>query len=119
MPELPEVENARRILLRSRLPGRTITGIQIGWPNSVKYPALEDFVLGLHSRRVQDVDRRGKYILLPLDSGDTFIIHLGMTGGVSVQPRSRELDSMVRHTFALDDDGCCASATRADSAMSG
>ena len=103
MPELPEVENARRILARSQLPGRTVTGIQIGWSNSVKSPALEDFVLGLHSRRMEAVERRGKYILLPLDSGDTFIIHLGMTGGVSVQPLSRELDPMVRHTFALDD----------------
>ena len=103
MPELPEVENARRILLRAELPGRSITGIQVGWAPTVKVPSLEDFVLGLHSRRVMAVNRRAKYILLPLDSGETFIIHLGMTGGVSVQPASREVDPMVRHTFSLDD----------------
>ncbi len=103
MPELPEVENARRVLLRSELPGRTFTGIQVGWAPTVKEPSLEDFVLGLHSRTVQEVNRRGKYILLPLDSGETFIIHLGMTGSVSVQPSERELDPMVRHTFTLDD----------------
>ena len=69
----------------------------------MKAPSLEDFVLGLHSKQVLDINRRGKYILLPLNSDETFIIHLGMTGGVSVQPASRELDPMVRHTFALDD----------------
>ena len=103
MPELPEVENARRVLLRAGLPGRSISGVQVGWAPTVKVPSLEDFVLGLHSRQVQAVNRRGKYILLPLDSGETFIIHLGMTGGVNVQPASRQLDPMVRHTFTLDD----------------
>ena len=103
MPELPEVENARQVLLRADLPGRTITAVQVGWANTVKSPSLEDFVLGLHSRRIEAVHRRAKYLLLPLDSGDTFIIHLGMTGGVTVQPASRQLDPMVRHTFSLDD----------------
>ena len=103
MPELPEVENARRILVRAELPGRTITSVHVGWAPTVKHPSLEDFVLGLHSRRVEEIGRRGKYILLPLDSGDTFIIHLGMTGGVTVQPASRDLDPMVRHNFPLDD----------------
>ena len=103
MPELPEVENARRVLLRADLPGRSITRVNIGWAPTVKSPSLEDFVLGLQSRRVLSVNRRAKYILLPLDSGDTFIIHLGMTGGVSVQPLDREPDPMVRHTFFLDD----------------
>ena len=103
MPELPEVENARRVLLRFGLPGCAIAGVQVGWPNSLKSPGLEDFVLGLHSRRVEDVARRGKYLLLPLDSGETFIIHLGMTGGVSVKPSGDAVDPMVRHTFALDD----------------
>lgn len=103
MPELPEVENACRILLRSQLPGRTIERVNVGWAPTVKQPSLEDFVLGLHSRRVEAVSRRGKYILLPLDNGETFIIHLGMTGGLSVQPSAMEADPMVRHSFLLDD----------------
>ena len=103
MPELPEVENVRRILVKSGLPGRTITDARIGWANSVKSPGLEDFVLGLYYRRIEDIDRRGKYLLLSLDSGDTFIIHLGMTGGLSLRPQTHPVDPMVRHTFALDD----------------
>ena len=89
--------------MRSELAGRTFTGIHIGWAPTVRVPSLEDFILGLHSRRVEAIIRRGKYILLPLNDGNTFIIHLGMTGGVSVQSASRELDPMVRHSFDLDD----------------
>ena len=103
MPELPEVENACRILLRSELPGRTIERVDVGWAPTVKQPSLEDFVLGLHFRRIESVSRRGKYILLPLDNGETFIIHLGMTGGLSVRPSTLDPDPMVRHTFLLDD----------------
>ena len=103
MPELPEVENARRILVRAGLPGKTIVDAHVSWAPTVKTPPLEDFVLGLRSRQVLEVRRRGKYILLPLDSKETFIIHLGMTGGLSVQSASREVDPMVRHTFTLDD----------------
>ena len=104
MPELPEVENARRILVRAGLPGRVITKATVTWAPTVRAPDLEGFVLGLHSRRVEAVERRGKYLLLPLDDGQTFIIHLGMTGGVTVQPDTRQPDPMVRHTFALDDE---------------
>ena len=103
MPELPEVENARRILLRAELPGRTITRAHVSWAPTVKIPSLEDFVLGLPTRRIETVSRRGKYLLLPLDNGETFIIHLGMTGGLTVQSDNRELEPMVRHHFDLDD----------------
>ena len=108
MPELPEVENARRCLLQAELPGRTFTGANIGWANAVKKPGLEDFVLGLRGGRVQAANRRGKYILLPLEGRDwpaerTLILHLGMTGGLSVQPQTQAAHSMVRHSFPLDD----------------
>ena len=107
MPELPEVENARRCLLRAELPGRTFTKTDIGWSKSVKIPDLEEFTMGLRGAVVQDVHRRGKYILLPLLDEEsetrTLIIHLGMSGGLSVQPRSNPLHPLVRHTFSLDD----------------
>ena len=103
MPELPEVENARRILIRAELPGRSFTSVRVGWGNSVRSPSVEDFVLGLHSRRVEEIDRQGKYLLLALDSGETLIIHLGMTGGLSIQPQTQAADPMVRHSFTLDD----------------
>lgn len=108
MPELPEVENTRRYLLQAGLPGRTFTDVQIGWVRSVKRPSVEEFVLGVMGGQVQDVQRRGKYILVPLSKDGqpddpTLILHLGMTGGLRIHPRSRPLPPMLRHSFALDD----------------
>ena len=112
MPELPEVENTRRCLVQAGLPGRTLTGADVGWPKTVQIPSLDAFVSGVTGGTVLTVDRRGKYILLhlgrdgsPRRVGDpTLIIHLGMTGGLRVQPSAHPLHPMVRHTFPLDDD---------------
>jgi len=108
MPELPEVENARRCLIKAELPGRAFTKADIGWAKTVKTPDLEEFALGLRGGVVQDVHRRGKYILLPLINSEsearTLILHLGMSGGLSVQPRTNPMHPLVRHTFSLDDD---------------
>ncbi len=103
MPELPEVENTRRYLVERGLPGRTFTLATIGWANSVRHPSLEDFVLGLPGRRVESVNRRGKYLLLPLDTGETLALHLGMTGGLRVQPKEQPPPSLTRHVLDLDD----------------
>ena len=110
MPELPEVENARRYLIRAGLPGRTFTRVKVGWHKTVQTPSLEEFVLGLTGAVVNTVNRRGKYILLPLSMGvstgwepPTLIIHLGMTGGLRIQPEDHPSHPMVRHVLSLDD----------------
>ena len=108
MPELPEVENTRRYLVQAGLPGRTFTGAAISWAKTVQTPSLEDFVLGIIGGTVGEVQRRAKYILLPLSkddsgTGSTLIIHLGMTGSLRVQDLSQPAYPMVRHTFSLDD----------------
>ncbi len=105
MPELPEVENTRRNLVRAGLPGCTITGVDITWPNTVKKPSAPELAEGLKGRTVQNVQRRGKYLIFPL-SGDgpaTFMVHLGMTGRLKVEPRSDDPHPMTRHSFSLDD----------------
>jgi formamidopyrimidine-DNA glycosylase len=103
MPELPEVENTRRYLMEIGLPGKTFTRANIGWSRSVRYPDLEDFVLGLAGRTVETVDRRGKYLLLLLNTGGTLVLHLGMTGGIRIHPKTQPAPSMVRHTLELED----------------
>lgn len=108
MPELPEVENTRRYLVEAGLPGATFTGAQIGWANTVRTPSVGSFVAGIKGQQVRQVERRGKYILIPLSSGlsthgPTLIIHLGMTGGLRVQDGRQPPHPMVRHTFGLDD----------------
>lgn len=109
MPELPEVENTRRYLIEAGLPGRTFTGAEVGWAKTIQSPSLEEFVLGLTGGTVDQVMRRGKYLLIRLSgkgsqSGPMLIVHLGMTGGLRIQPASQPPHPMVRHTFFLDDD---------------
>ncbi|MSQ07224.1 MAG: bifunctional DNA-formamidopyrimidine glycosylase/DNA-(apurinic or apyrimidinic site) lyase [Dehalococcoidia bacterium] len=103
MPELPEVENTRRYLVQIGLPGRRFTGVNISWANTLKNPSLRELQQQLPGSRVESVQRRGKYLLMPLDTGATFIAHLGMAGRLRVHPQNQPAPPHLRHTFPLDD----------------
>ena len=108
MPELPEVENTRRYLEEQGLVGSRFESANIGWARTIKTPSLEDFVLGIPGRKVTDIGRRGKYLIITLSVNrdnpiSFFIIHLGMTGGLRLHPKSKPLPELVRHTFSLQD----------------
>ncbi|MBI4306211.1 MAG: bifunctional DNA-formamidopyrimidine glycosylase/DNA-(apurinic or apyrimidinic site) lyase [Chloroflexi bacterium] len=102
MPELPEVENIRRYLLRKRVAGRRVTGAEVRWPRLVKSPDLEGFVTGLIGRRIKGIDRHGKYLLVSLDRG-IWGLHMGMTGSVRVASPEEAPERFVHATFRLDD----------------
>jgi formamidopyrimidine-DNA glycosylase len=78
MPELPEVETVRRGLA-PHLAGARLIRVIARRPD-LRFPLPEGFVQRLTGARVGELARRGKYILAPLDRGDTLVIHLGMTG---------------------------------------
>jgi formamidopyrimidine-DNA glycosylase len=103
MPELPEVENTRRYLVQIGLPGRRFTGVDITWANTLKKPSLHEFRQRLPGSRVEQIQRLGKYLLMPLDTGATFIAHLGMAGRLRVHPQEQPAPPHLRHTFSLDD----------------
>ena len=105
MPELPEVENVRRSLIRANLPGRAITCAAIGWPNCVKRPSPEALTAAVAGRAIASINRRAKYLLFPLTGHPpaTLIAHLGMTGDLAVHPAQRPPPPLTRHTFHLDD----------------
>ena len=79
MPELPEVETVRRSL-EPNIVGRTIIGVSEGDFPGVMGPDGLDRADILTGRVIQDVRRRGKYLLLGLDDRSQVIIHLRMTG---------------------------------------
>ena len=80
MPELPEVEVTRRSLT-PQLAGRTISGAEVREPR-LRWPVSAE-VRRLAGRTVRGLARRAKYLLL--DCGDgTLILHLGMSGSLSV-----------------------------------
>ena len=105
MPELPEVESVRRQLAPA-LTGRVIDAV---WADDHPEQRFDD-VDAAAGRRIEDVRRRGKYLLLPATSelvdGDDaeLVLHLGMTGSFrfAEAPSHPALDH-VRAWFALDD----------------
>lgn len=78
MPELPEVETVRRGLLPV-MEGAVITLAEVNRPD-LRWPLPERMADRLTGRRVTALRRRSKYILADLDSGETLLVHLGMSG---------------------------------------
>lgn len=79
MPELPEVETVRRGLERTVV-GRRIARVEVGRERTVRRTSRDAVVNGLTGATVLAAQRRGKYLLAPLDTGDTLMVHLRMTG---------------------------------------
>lgn len=86
MPELPEVETVRRGL-QQHLAGRRIVAVEVGRERVVRRTSSEALIHGLTDTRIVRADRRGKYLILPLDSGDAVMIHLRMSGQVLLAER--------------------------------
>ncbi|RDC72783.1 bifunctional DNA-formamidopyrimidine glycosylase/DNA-(apurinic or apyrimidinic site) lyase [Rhodovulum sp. 12E13] len=82
MPELPEVETVRRGL-EPVLTGRRIAAAQVRRPD-LRWPLPERMAERLTGARVERLRRRSKYILADLDTGETLLIHLGMSGRVLI-----------------------------------
>ena len=82
MPELPEVETTRRgiepHLLRQKIARIEVREPRLRWPVSAEVGELS-------GRRIDGVDRRGKYLLVHLDRGH-LIWHLGMSGSLRILP---------------------------------
>ena len=88
MPELPEVETVRAGL-EPLLRGRRFQRVEQRRKN-LRFPLPDRFVERLTGAKVLSVDRRAKYLVLPLDSGEVLAMHLGMTGRFTVRlPRSK------------------------------
>lgn len=82
MPELPEVETVRRGLAPV-MEGARIAEAQVNRPD-LRWPFPERMADRLQGRQVLQLRRRSKYILADLDSGETLLIHLGMSGRMVV-----------------------------------
>ena len=97
MPELPEVETVRRGLERHAV-GRRVGRVEIGRERTVRRTSAQAVIDGLTGTTITAANRRGKYLLLPLDSGDEVMIHLRMSGQVLVAAAGAERPS---HTHVV------------------
>ena len=101
MPELPEVENAVRDL-KPLLVGRRVVDVHVGWPGLLGGMDWQEFAWRLRDRQIINADRRGKYLLFPLDDGETLVVHLRMTGQLRVDPSDTACGAYDHIVFELD-----------------
>lgn len=90
MPELPEVETVR-LGLAPALVGARFSRVILRRPN-LRFPFPDRFAERLEGREVNDLARRAKYLVAGLDSGESLVMHLGMSGRFDVAlPDGRNL----------------------------
>jgi formamidopyrimidine-DNA glycosylase len=104
VPELPEVEVVRGGL-EDHVVGHVITSVEVRHPRPIRrhLAGSQDFVDQLLGRRVTGARRRGKYLWLPLDSGDGLLAHLGMSGQFLVRPKGAPDETHLRVRFSFAD----------------
>lgn len=106
MPELPEVETVRRGLLPV-MEGAVIARAEVNRPD-LRWPLPARMAERLTGKRVTALRRRSKYILADLDSGETLLVHLGMSGRMLISgaqlgsfyhdhPAAQKHDHVVLH----------------------
>jgi formamidopyrimidine-DNA glycosylase len=88
MPELPEVETVR-LGLQPVLEGYVLTDV-VTRRGDLRVPFPRDFASRTKGRKVTQLRRRAKYILADLDSGESLVIHLGMSGRMSVYSHGKQ-----------------------------
>ncbi|WP_124100595.1 DNA-formamidopyrimidine glycosylase [Ruminococcus sp. Marseille-P6503] len=97
MPELPEVETVRRVL-EPQLKGLEIVSITADKPEVIAYPTAEEFCRQLTGQTFLSMSRRGKFLIVNMNSGDRAILHLRMTGCLLVTPPDL---SAEKHTHVI------------------
>jgi formamidopyrimidine-DNA glycosylase len=113
MPELPEVETVRRGLMPAML-GARIDRVELRRAD-IRFPFPDGFAKRLSGRRIVDVNRRAKHLMFQLDSNETLIAHLGMSGSFRVEKiavltpgtflRERTKDPKHDHVVLVLDNG--------------
>ncbi len=111
MPELPEVEVVRAGLAPA-VTGARIAGVQILDPRSLKRHdgRRGDFVGLLDGVHIDSVERRGKFMWMPLSTGDALVVHLGMSGQVLLREPDAPPDRHLRIRLDIESSGAGSGA---------
>lgn len=101
VPELPEIEVLRRSLT-SRLLGRTILDLEVANP-ALREPVDEAGLrAAVRGRRVTGLGRRGKYLLIDVEGDSSVVVHLGMSGRLTLVPESEPREAHEHLAFHLE-----------------
>ena len=106
MPELPEVETISSSLRRGvqavPIGGMQVLDVTSSWPRHFSQPSYRTFRKHIRGRTIQDVRRRGKYLLFPLDER-TMLIHLRMSGDLFMKSTNSPAGRFDHTVFHLED----------------
>lgn len=99
MPELPEVETIRRDVEKEFV-GKKIKKVEVTGARSVRrHQSAAEFTSRLEGRKITGTVRRGKYLILRLDSKDVLVAHMGMSGQLLVaaakEPRPKHTHVVI------------------------
>ena len=100
MPELPEVETTRRGIA-PHVEGRSVVALRVHEPR-LRWPLDPGLAQSVVGRRVLEVARRAKYLLLRFDHG-TLIVHLGMSGSLRIASAQQPRRAHDHVELVLDD----------------
>lgn len=101
MPELPEVETVMRGLMPV-MQGAVIARADVRRPD-LRWPFPDHMAERLTGKRVEQMRRRSKYILCDLDSGETLLVHLGMSGRMTISPAGQPHPEPAKHDHVVLD----------------
>ncbi len=100
MPELPEIEVLKRSL-EPRLAGRRVLEVRVHSP-ALREALDRKSLRGLAGRRIERLGRRSKYLLVQFEGGTTLVIHLGMSGRLTLAPEKVAREAHEHLSFRLD-----------------
>lgn len=100
MPELPEIEVLRRSLEPFVL-GDRIERVEVRDPRLREPIQTRELARRVSGRRIDRLDRRGKYLLLELEGGWSLSVHLGMSGRFTLVPEDEPLEPHEHVAFFL------------------
>jgi formamidopyrimidine-DNA glycosylase len=98
MPELPDVEYMRKKLLPAR--GKRITDVRVYEHGFVTFASVSD----LFGAQIERISRRGKFILIEVDTDQIIIAHMGMTGELRLSQKGEAPEIYTKCSIHLDDD---------------
>ena len=104
MPELPEVETIKKDLLPFLI-GKTFTTINVYWPRMALEPSFDEFCRQIPGQKVEEISRRGKYLVMHLSSGQALVFHMRMTGSLLYMQDFDSINKGIKYitaAFGLD-----------------
>lgn len=103
MPELPEVETIRRVL-EPQIKGLRIEKTTVNRSEVIAYPTAAEFCSTVDGQTICGMGRRGKYLQILLESGDSLVLHLRMTGCLLLTPVDYPVQKHTHVVFHLNGD---------------